>query len=135
MHITTKTIRQTWHDPGSGSVTWGHWDEINMHFFWRRVYVIYSAFTNFAEWFFSNIFVTVCHSHMEYSALNFFRIKIVMLNVLHLFHDLHLWFRTYPWILGLPGPSPIYISHNHNEKYLFNHLRVLDGNGRWIQMN
>ncbi len=31
---------------------------------------IYSAFTNFAESFFTNIFVTVCHSHMGFLPLD-----------------------------------------------------------------
>ena len=34
--------------------------------FWKTAY---SAFTNFTECFFANIFVTVCHSHMGFSPL------------------------------------------------------------------
>ena len=30
----------------------------------------YSVFTNFAEWFFANIFTTVCHGHVGVSPLN-----------------------------------------------------------------
>ncbi len=48
------------YDKGGGAYSHvhGHFDKKN-----------YSAFTNFTEWFFTNIIVTVCHSHMGFSPL------------------------------------------------------------------